>query len=214
MNDNKKFWQRFAKLYRPFMERGNRQTYEQICTEVSPYLHKEMDVLELACGSGQLSFRLAGKARQWEATDFSENMIAEAKKQAGPQTLFFSVQDATNLPYANETYDAVMIANALHIMPEPDKAMAEIHRVLKKDGVLFAPTFVHGEGAGFHIRIKLMNLIGFKTYSKWNAKEFETYIERHGFKVETRTVMGSNLTPLCCLIALPQSTSRAIMDST
>lgn len=149
MNDNKKFWQRFAKLYSPLMEKGNGQVYDQICTEVSPYLNKEMTVLELACGSGQLSFRLAQKAKQWEATDFSENMIAEAKKKPRPKGLYFSVQDATKLPYAAETFDAVMIANALHIMPEPDKAMGEICRVLKKDGVLFAPTFVHGEGVGY-----------------------------------------------------------------
>lgn len=201
MNDNKKFWQRFAKLYSPFMERGNKQTYEQICTEVSPYLNKDMTVLELACGSGQLSFRLAKKAKQWEATDFSENMIAEAKKNPRLKGLYFSVQDATNLPYADETFDAVMIANALHIMPEPDKAMGEIRRVLKKGGILFAPTFVHGEGAGYHIRIKLMNLIGFKTYSKWSADEFAEYIKKHEFEVQGCNIIGSNLTPLCNIVA-------------
>lgn len=142
MNNNKKFWQRFAKLYSPFMERGNKETYEQICTEVSPYLNKDTTVLELACGSGQLSFRLAKKAKQWEATDFSENMIAEAKKRPRPKGLYFSVQDATKLPYADETFDAVMIANALHIMPEPDKAMSEICRVLKKAAsCLLLPSF-------------------------------------------------------------------------
>ena len=201
MNDNKKFWQRFAKLYSPFMEKGNKQVYEQICSIVSPYLNKEMMVLELACGSGQLSFRLAKKAKQWDATDFSENMIAEAKQKPRPKGLYFSVQDATKLPYTDEIFDAVMIANALPIMPEPDKAMFEIYRVLKKDGILFAPTFVHGEGAGYRIRIKVMNLGGFKTYSKWNADEFTAYIKKHGFEVLKNPVMGSNLAPLCCLIA-------------
>ncbi len=201
MNNNKKFWQRFAKLYSPFMERGNKETYEQICTEVSPYLNKDTTVLELACGSGQLSFRLAKKAKQWEATDFSENMIAEAKKRPRPKGLYFSVQDATKLPYADETFDAVMIANALHIMPEPDKAMSEICRVLKKGGILLAPTFVHGESAGYNLRMRFMNLIGFKTYSKWSADAFEKYINGFGFCIEKATMIGSNLTPLCCLIA-------------
>ena len=201
MDDNKRFWQRFAKLYSPFMEKGNRQVYEQICTEVTPYLNKDMNVLELACGSGQLSFRLAGNAKQWEATDFSENMIAEAKKKPRLRNLYFSVQDATNLPYADETFDAVMIANALHIMPEPDKAMAEICRVLKPGAILCAPTFVHGEGAGYHLRIRLMTLLGFKTYSKWNAGEFTAYIQRCGFETCGKKVFGSDLTPLCCLIA-------------
>lgn len=204
MKDNKKFWQRFAKIYSPFMEKGNGDLYDNISKTVSPKLNKDINVLELACGSGQLSFRLAKYAKLWEATDFSENMIAEAKKKPRPKGLYFSVQDATNLPYADESFDAVMIANALHIMPEPDKGMREIRRVLKKDGILFAPTFVHGEGAGYHIRIKLMNLFGFKTYSKWNADEFVKYTKAHGFNVTNQNVMGSTLAPLCCLIAVKQ----------
>ena len=205
MDDNKRFWQRFAKLYSPFMEKGNRQVYEQICTEVTPYLNKDLNVLELACGSGQLSFRLAGNAKQWEATDFSENMIAEAKKKPRLRNLYFSVQDATNLPYADETFDAVMIANALHIMPEPDKAMAEICRVLKPGAILCAPTFVHGEGSGNHLRMKFMSLIGFRTYTKWNADEFTSYIQKRRFRVQKCHVFGSTLTPLCCLIAIKEN---------
>lgn len=45
---------------------------------------------------------------------------------------------------AYATFDVVVIANALHIMPAPDPAMKEIYRVLKKGGILFAPTFVYG----------------------------------------------------------------------
>ena len=52
MNDNKKFWQRFAKLYSPFMEKGNGKMYDEICAEISAKLHPNMTVLELACGSG------------------------------------------------------------------------------------------------------------------------------------------------------------------
>ena len=56
------------------------------------------------------------------------------------------IQDATKLTYESENFDVVVIANALHIMPNPDLALWEIHRVLKKDGILFAPTFVYEKG--------------------------------------------------------------------
>lgn len=88
MKDNKKFWQRFAKLYSPFMEKGNGELYDNISKTVKPKLNKDMNVLELACGSGQLSFRLARSVKIWEATDFSENMIAEAKKKPCPKGLY------------------------------------------------------------------------------------------------------------------------------
>ena len=142
--DNKQFWQRWASCYGPLMQ-SSEPLYAAIAQQMQPHLTPEMNVLELACGSGQLSFRLSRLVRDWEATDFSPKMIAQAKLKPRGAGLHFSVQDATSLPYADETFDAVLIANALHIMPRPEKALAEIYRVLKPGGQLFAPTFVHGE---------------------------------------------------------------------
>ena len=110
MDDNQNFWQRFARLFSPFMEKGNGQLYNQIASEAKPWLNKELTVLELACGSSQLSFHLAASAKHWDATDFSENMIAEAKKKTRPQNLYFSVQDATKRPYTDESFDTVFSA--------------------------------------------------------------------------------------------------------
>lgn len=205
MNDNKKFWQRYAPIYAIFMKNADK-SYDEISKKVAGYLNKDMKVLELACGTGQLTFRLADKAKSWEATDFAENMIKEAKasymkgnrKMDG---LKFSVQDATNLSYEDASFDAVMIANALHIMPEPEKALAEIKRVLKKDGILYAPTFVHGESVRFKMRMKLIELFGFKAFLKPTIPEFVEFIQNMEFQVMGHDRIGSELAPLCCLIA-------------
>lgn len=198
--DNQAFWQRFSKLYGPFMGRSA-GLYGNICDHIRPQLTRQMNVLELACGTGQLSIPLSSRVRLWEATDFSPNMIREAKKQAASSRLHFSVQDATQLPYGNATFDAVVISNALHIMPHPEKALAEIRRVLKPEGLLFAPTFVHGENAASPIKVKLMELAGFHTYHKWKADELADYIARHGFQITEQELLGSSLAPLCCLTA-------------
>lgn len=200
-NDNKGFWQRFAKLYSPIMEKSSARLYQDICDRIRPKLNREMNVLELACGTGQLSYPLSGRVRLWEATDFSEAMISEAKKRNTSRQLHFSVQDATALPYAPESFDAVVISNALHIMPHPEKALSEIWRVLKPDGLLFAPTFVHGESTGFRLRVKLMELAGFHTYHEWNAEGFIAFISGHGFEVLHQETLGGSLAPLCCLAA-------------
>ncbi len=201
--DNKAFWQRFAKLYGPVMERSGAKIYRDICDRIRPHLKRDMDVLELACGTGQLSYPLSSRVRLWEATDRSPAMIAEAKKKNHSSRLHFSVQDATALPYAPESFDAVVIANALHIMPDPDKAMAEIRRVLKPEGLLFAPTFVHGEGPG--IRVRLLELAGFRTYHKWDAAAFVAFLSDNGFPVFERVVLGGSLAPLCFAAAKKQS---------
>ncbi len=201
MDDNKQFWQRVSKFYASFMK-SSQTLYESITKRVVPYLNRDMNVLELSCGTGQLSFRLSSRVRLWEATDFSDKMIAEAKKQgAYSSRLHFSVQDATDLPYAPESFDAVMISNALHIIPKPEKAMEEIWRVLKGGGTLFAPTFIHGESNGFRFRIRLMSLIGFKTYSKWSADAFVEFVKQYGFEIKERMIIDSKLMPVCCLIA-------------
>lgn len=55
---NKKFWDKFAKLYAPFMKK-DKGVYDKVCGYINTYLSKDMNVLELACGSGQLSFNLS-----------------------------------------------------------------------------------------------------------------------------------------------------------
>lgn len=193
---NKKFWQRFAKIYAPFMK-SSAPLYNEICDKITQQLNRNMDVLELACGSGQLSFKLSNYVKTYEATDFSDQMISEAKKKQKGSRLHFSVQDATNLPYADNSFDAVIISNALHIMPYPEKALSEIKRVLKFDGILFAPTFIHGESKGYRLRIKMMEAVGFRTYSKWSEKDFVQFLIQNGFTPTEHTVIGDTLAPLC-----------------
>ena len=200
-NDNKGFWQRFAWVYGAVMEKGNGSLYDDIATEIAPVLNKDSDVLELACGSGQLSFKLAKRTKSWLATDFSENMIAEAQKRKHPENLQFQVADATALPYADNSFDAVLIANALHIMPQPDKALAEIKRVLKDDGVMLAPTFIQSDNIGYKLRMALFKLIGFKIYSKWNKAQFKNYIESQGFNIISDKVLNNTAMPVCCMMA-------------
>ncbi|MBQ8317865.1 MAG: class I SAM-dependent methyltransferase [Lachnospiraceae bacterium] len=202
--DNKKFWQRYAPIYSLFMKHADAE-YNKVCDKIKPYLNKSMDVLELACGTGMFTYILADSVNSWKATDFSENMVKEAraagKKHKEISGLSFCIEDATNLPYKDASFDAVFIANALHIMPNPEKVLVEIKRVLKDDGIMFAPTFAHGEGVGFAIRSGFISLFGFKSYMEPTANEFKEYIENNGFKVMEYDKVGSKLAPICCMIA-------------
>lgn len=59
---NRSYWQRMARFYAPFMK-GSDPLYDAICDRIRSYLSKEMEALELACGCGQLSYRLAAFVR-------------------------------------------------------------------------------------------------------------------------------------------------------
>lgn len=76
---NKKFWEKVAKLYTTIQERKNAKLYRESCEIILKSLDKNMQVLKLACGTGQLAFPLCKKAVSWEATDFLEKMIKEVK---------------------------------------------------------------------------------------------------------------------------------------
>ena len=69
------FWDRYAKMYTAFQERKNLKLYNNVGEFINRFLDSKMSVLELACGTGQITKRCASHAGKWTATDFSENMI-------------------------------------------------------------------------------------------------------------------------------------------
>ena len=141
MRKHKSFWDRNAGRYDRFM-RKDQAAYEEMYKLIRPVV-KAKTVLELATGTGLIAKNIVNAAAHIEATDASAEMIAEAKRDNRSAKLHFSVQDMFRLPYAEESFDVVIVSNALHIVPQPEKALAEIRRVLKDDGVLIAPTFTH-----------------------------------------------------------------------
>lgn len=190
-NGNKAFWNKWASRYDRTMS-GSRNTYDFIIREIKKTLNRDMTVLELACGTGLVSERIASSVKMLEATDFSEDMIRKAKEKAHSCRLHFSVQDATTLPYAPETFDAVIISNALHIMPSPDKALSEIARVLRSSGILIAPTFTMADTFLGKMQMRIMELSGFKVFHKWSSDAYLKYLNASGFKaIKSCTVGGT-----------------------
>ncbi|MDO5293894.1 MAG: class I SAM-dependent methyltransferase [bacterium] len=86
-----------------------------------------MKVLELAAGPAMLSKAIALSCESLEVTDFSTEMLAQEKKKGLPKNVTFAAADATNLQYEDGRFDAVVIANALHIMPEPIKPILDFY---------------------------------------------------------------------------------------
>lgn len=181
-DSNKKFWNRISKIYTSFQEKRNKELYNTLCQKIKPLLKENQKVLELACGTGQFTEFLSNNSQYLISSDFSEKMVYEAKKRFNVDNVSFEVQDATNLSYEDNSFDIVLIANALHVMPNPDKALKEIKRVLTCDGILIAPTFVY-DGKINNFRLFIMEKIGFKTFNKWTSTQYLDFIQTQGFNV-------------------------------
>ena len=93
-------------------------------------------VLEVGCGPGDFAIHLSSKARAVTAVDFSATAIEIAHmKLANRKTLVeFSVADAQQLPFPDDCFDIVFSCECLEHLPDPQKALVEMHRVLRKGG--------------------------------------------------------------------------------
>jgi len=190
MQEHKNFWDKNAGRYDRFM-RKDRAAYDEVYALIRPIV-RHKTVLELATGTGLIAKHIVNAAAHIEATDASAEMIAEAKRTRSAK-LYFSVQDMFHLPYADQSFDVVIVANALHIVPEPEKALREIKRVLKDDGVLIAPTFTHaGNSFSGMVRAFFMGMAGFPLHSKWTSEEYLRFLRQNGWVVRKSAVLKAS----------------------
>ena len=191
MQEHKDFWDKNAGRYDRFM-RKDRAAYDEMYALIRP-LVRHKTVLELATGTGLIAKHIVNAAAHIEATDASPEMIAEAKRDNRSAKLHFSVQDMFRLPYADKSFDAVIVSNALRIVPQPEKALQEIKRVLKDDGTLIAPTFTHA-GNSFSGKVKafFMKLAGFPLHSKWTSEEYLSFLRQNGWTVRKSAVLKAS----------------------
>ena len=191
MQEHKNFWDKNAGRYDRFM-RKDRAAYDEMYEMIQPVV-RHKTVLELATGTGLIAKHIVNAATHIEATDASAEMIAEAKRDNRSAKLHFSAQDMFRLPYVDESFDVVIVSNALHIVPQPEKALIEIKRVLKDDGVLIAPTFTHAENS-FSGKVKafFMKLAGFPLHSRWASEEYLCFLRQNGWTVRKSVVLKAS----------------------
>ena len=191
MRKHKNFWDKNAGRYDRFM-RKDRAAYDEMYELIRPEV-KAKTVLELATGTGLIAKNIVNAAAHIEATDAYPEMIAEAKRDNRLAKLHFSVQDMFRLPYVEESFDVVIVSNALHIVPQPEKALAEIRRVLKDDGVLIAPTFTHaGNSFSGKVRAFFMKLAGFPLHSRWTSEEYLRFLRQNGWDVRKIVILKAS----------------------
>ena len=193
MKERKNFWDKNAGRYDRFM-RKDRAAYEEIYALIRLVV-KAKTVLELATGTGLIAKHIVNAAAHIEATDASAEMIAEAKRNNRSAKLHFSAQDMFRLPYADKSFDVVIVSNALHIVPQPEKALTEIRRVLKDSGVLIAPTFTHAENSfSGRVRAFIMKLMGFPLHSEWTRWEYLCFLCKNSWTARKSAVLKASFT--------------------
>ena len=163
---------------------------------VSNYrINKGMKVLELGCGTGDMwknredLIKLCSKLT---LSDFSEGMLSTTKNNIGEyNNVDYKVIDIQEIPFENETFDVVIANMMLYHVPDIDKGLAEVRRVLKRGGLFYCATY--GEHGIVEYLSKILSAYGVadnvnKNFTLQNGGEI---LSRAFSRVEKREYIDS-----------------------
>jgi ubiquinone/menaquinone biosynthesis C-methylase UbiE len=131
------------------------------------------------------------------ATDYSDEMLAVAKKQLKDlQNVTVEKADCEKTDFPDGKFGSVFMANLIHVIGNPSITLQESYRILKNGGLLLIVDYT-GYGMKWFELMKLlfraMRKFGKPApYSKGNLSpdELRSLVERAGFKVEEVQLMG------------------------
>ncbi len=133
------------------------------------------EVLEAGCGAGQGLGYLARFAKKVTGVDIdAQNLKAPEAHYRKRENIELHCMDAQKMAFAGETFDVVILFEAIYYLNRPDLFLAECRRVLRKRGILLINT-VNPEWQDF-------NPSPFST-RYFPARELRALLESYGFKV-------------------------------
>lgn len=102
-------------------------------------------ILDVGCGTGSLTFALAGSAglKEIAAIDYSPVFVEAAIRRNTNPRIRIRQADACALPFDDASFDRALALLVLHFVPETGKAVAEMRRVVRSGGVVAAVVWDH-----------------------------------------------------------------------
>jgi len=141
-------------------------------------------ILDAGCGEGELSLRIAKKAKQVYAIDIAKSAFSKVKKSS-PKSIIFEKGNVESLNFKNEFFDKIVSVETLEHVIHPKKMLQELSRTLKKSGKLIItyPTIDKT------IIAKIENFFGIRDktpvsehLTEWDYSEVIKEVEKYGFK--------------------------------
>ena len=156
------------------------------------------DVLEVAAGTGLFTERIAPHVRRLVATDYSTAMVdilAERVRHSGHSNVECKQADVYALEYPAHSFDVVVAANVLHLIPDLVEALACLLRLLRPGGKLVVPTFCHDETVLSRILSRALALTGFPVQRRFTGAKLRSALETTGVQI-MRAEMVSGVIPI------------------
>ena len=192
-------WDRVAPLYDLAVNALNRRVYDGTGGAVARLIRPGDTVLECACGTGAISAAIAPACARVVATDYSEGMLKQARKKlAKHSNVTVEQADITDLRYANDSFDAVVAGNVIHLLPEPGDALKEHKRVVRPGGTIIVPTYVIPKKRAYTMFLSVISRFGVHFQEHFDPVSYRAFFERMGCTGVTYRVVRGRIP---CVIA-------------
>lgn len=159
MKDIRKFWDEMARfgpdrsVIEPNDSRGNKIRYitflrDRAILDAIGNIPKSSIVLDLGCGSGNLSRTLSDNGYNVIGVDISFKILEYTRRHRFPQKTLFIQYDGKRLPFPSDCFDACVTYEVLMYLTDPDslyRILKEVFRVLKPGGRMVAIEQIRGK---------------------------------------------------------------------
>jgi phosphatidylethanolamine/phosphatidyl-N-methylethanolamine N-methyltransferase len=183
--DGRSYWDRHAKNYdRSMALLGG--PIPRMVDLVGEAVDGSSRVLEVAAGTGLVTPAVARRAQEVVATDYAAAMVAKLESRVrgeGLANVRCEQADIYALAFERGSFDSVVAANVLHLVPDLPGALEALRLVLKPGGRLIAPTYCHDETAASWIVSRILAITGFPGHRRFSARSLREALETAGLRV-------------------------------
>ena len=190
------YWSRFVEDY------DNKRKYvggRELDALMKRKFEEQQDLgklLEFGCGTGDFTRCVVAQSESVLATDYSSQMVSAMERIFADESKVKVQQadcQATNLP--DDSFDTVMMSNLIHVIPEPQSAMAEAHRLLRPGGTLLLSCFTVENTAVWHkLALLYRYLVTFgglpKDRTAFTVASLSEAVRSRGFEIDEATLVG------------------------
>jgi ubiquinone/menaquinone biosynthesis C-methylase UbiE len=191
-----KNWSTFAKEIDQLQEYVVGKESLAICKEKITSLPPLGRLLEFGCGNGTYTECAAKLATHVTATDIAEDMVNTARvKLEHYEHVQIEQRNCYDSTYPDSAFDTALMANLIHVVHDPAKALKEAHRILKDNGRLVLLSFT-ADGMRFFDILGLVyryfRMFGSppKKGTPFKLASLTDFVNAHGFSVQDASLIG------------------------
>ncbi len=197
------FWDWRARQYDKQAQQD--QAYARAVERFAKYLNADDAVLDYACGTGVVAYKIAADVKEVHGIDTSAGMIDLAKERArerGVANVHFARKTIFDEGLERESYDVILAFNILHLLEDARKAVQRASELLKPGGIMVSETPCLGE-AGVVLRtlLPLISTVGILSYLRTlKISEVKDLMRDGGFQILESEVLEGTI-PSCSVVA-------------